>query len=82
MWNEQFEALVRSYLPFLGDDEELAADLDLRVAGLDSLGVVDLLMSLESAYDIRLADDFLSMETFSTPATLWGALSRIKESAI
>jgi acyl carrier protein len=76
MWNEKFEALVRRYLPFLEDHEEFAADLDLRGVGLDSLGVVDLLVSLESAYDTRLTDDLLSMETFSTPAALWGALSQ------
>jgi [acyl-carrier-protein] S-malonyltransferase len=78
MWDVQFEALLRSYLPFLPADEELRPELALREFGLDSLGVVDLLVSLESAYDIRLADDHLCMDTFSTPAVLWNALSEIQ----
>jgi acyl carrier protein len=77
MWDEQFEVLLREHLPFLAADSELLPDLGLREFGLDSLGVVDLLVSLESAYDIRMTDDILSMDTFSTPAVLWNALSGI-----
>jgi acyl carrier protein len=79
MWNKQFEGLLREHLPFLPDDEALLPDLDLREFGLDSLGVVDLLVSLESAYSIRLADDILSMDTFATPGVLWETLSEIQE---
>jgi acyl carrier protein len=82
MWDKQFEALLRNYLFFLPADEELLPDLDLRAFGLDSLGVVDLLVSLESAYDIRLADDDLSMDTFVNPIVLWNTLSRIQQAAV
>jgi|GEM_PF-2144344 len=78
MWNEQFEALLRAQLPFLPDDEELRPELDLREFGLDSLGVVDLLMTLEAEYCVRLTDDILSMETFATPGTLWAALAGLQ----
>jgi acyl carrier protein len=79
MWDEQFENLLRNYLPFLPADEELYPELQLREFGLDSLGVVDLLVSLECAYGTRLADDALSMDTFSTPEVLWGVLSGIQD---
>lgn len=82
MWDEQFEVLLREYLPFLSGDEELLPDLDLRGFGLDSLGVVDLLVSLESAYSVRVTDDALSMDTFTTPAVLWNTLSRIQEATV
>jgi acyl carrier protein len=82
MWDERFEVLVRKHLFFLAADEELRPGLDLREFGLDSLGVVDLLVSLESAYGVRLTDDFLSMDTFATPAVLWGALSRIQDATV
>jgi nodulation protein F len=82
MWDEQFEILLRHNLPFLPDDEELWPDQDLRGSGLDSLGVVDLLVSLESAYDIRMTDDILSMDTFATPAILWAALSGLRNAAV
>ena len=80
MWNDRYEALLRSHLPFLPETEELRPDLELREFGLDSLGVVDLLVSLESEYDVRLTDDILSMETFATPSALWTALADTRES--
>jgi acyl carrier protein len=82
MWDEQFEVLIRRYLPFLPADEDFHPDLKLREFGLDSLGAVDLLVSLESAYGIRLTDDVLSMETFETPGMLWSALSRVQNPAL
>jgi acyl carrier protein len=81
MWDEQFERLLRSQLPFLEADEALAGDLNLREFGLDSLGVVDLLVSLEQAYGIRLLADDLTMDTFAEPSVLWAILSRQISSA-
>lgn len=80
MWNEQFEVLLRMHLPFLPDDEELRPELDLREFGLDSMGVVELLVALESEYCLRLADDVLSMDTFATPGVLWATLDEVRMS--
>jgi acyl carrier protein len=78
VWDDQFETLLREHLPFLSADSDLLPDLGMREFGLDSLGVVDLLVSLEYAYGIRMTDDILSMDTFATPAVLWDALSGIR----
>jgi len=75
MWDDQFEQLLRSHLPFLSAAEPLDADAALVDLGLDSLGKVELLGSLEDAYDIRFMDEALSVETFETPETLWTALA-------
>jgi nodulation protein F len=75
MWSEQFEKLVRAYLPFLADGEPLAAGASLRDLGLDSLSMVELLATLEKQFDVRFRDEALSAATFATPATLWAALS-------
>jgi acyl carrier protein len=80
MWDEQFETLLRSHLPFLDAAEELVADLNLREYGLDSLGVVDLLVSLEETYEVRLLDDDLRMDTFAAPSVLWATLFRLVNS--
>lgn len=77
MWDEQFETLLRSHLPFLEEDEELFADLNLREFGLDSLGVVDLLVSLEETYAVRLLDEDLKMDTFAAPSVLWATLFKL-----
>jgi acyl carrier protein len=76
-WDQRFEDLLREYLPFLSPEEPLAPDSDLRDAGLDSLGTVELLGSLEEAYGVRFVDEALSLDTFATPQTVWETLSRL-----
>jgi len=77
MWDNQFEALLRRYLPFISADERLEEDSQLRQFGLDSLAIVELLSVLENTYDVRFEDDALTLETFETPGTLWRTLSAI-----
>jgi acyl carrier protein len=80
-WDTKFEELLRGYLPFLGADEPLEADTDLRLSGLDSLGAVELLGSLESAYGVRFVNEVLSLDTFATPAVLWETVARLQRTA-
>ncbi|WP_329101693.1 acyl carrier protein [Micromonospora sp. NBC_01699] len=82
MWDEQFEELVSSFLPFQPAGRALSADTNLRDLGLDSMGVVELMTALESHYDVRFMDEALSLETFATPAVLWGELSKLLAPAI
>ncbi|MCF3137264.1 MULTISPECIES: phosphopantetheine-binding protein [Streptomyces] len=82
MWDDQFEGLIRPHLGFLPEDAPFTKDLDLRDAGLDSLGIVDLLIEIENAYDVKFTDDALSMETFSTPDALWRTLSGLRAAAV
>ncbi|GAA3681037.1 hypothetical protein GCM10022224_051630 [Nonomuraea antimicrobica] len=77
MWDDRFENILRRHLPFLPPDEELKEDVGLMDLGLDSLGIVDLLTTLEGEYGVRFLDEALSMETFETPAVLWKTLSAL-----
>lgn len=79
MWDDEFEALLRRYLPFLSATEQLEPDCRLRDYGLDSLATVELLSTVEGAYGIRFQDEALSLETFETPAVLWKALSAARQ---
>ncbi|TDQ04393.1 acyl carrier protein [Labedaea rhizosphaerae] len=78
MWDEQFEELLRRYLPFLSPEDPIEGDTRLRDFGLDSLGMVELLAQLEAAYDVRFVDDALTLETFETPDVLWKTLQSFK----
>jgi acyl carrier protein len=75
LWDSKFENALREFLPFLDSDETLTADVSLRDLGLDSMGMVELLAALEDGYDVRFRDEYLTMETFATPAVLWGTLT-------
>ena len=74
---EQFEGLLRPFLPFLESDDPLNGDADLRDLGLDSLATVELLARLESHFGIRFTDDALRLETFATTRTLWQAVDSL-----
>jgi acyl carrier protein len=75
MWESKFEELLRQFLPFLPQEEQLTTNANLREFGLDSLAMVELLATLESEYQVRFEDDALTLETFETPGTLWQTLS-------
>jgi acyl carrier protein len=51
-------------------DSRLADDADLFAAGLDSLAIVNVLMSIEENFDIELPDELLSRRSFSSISTI------------
>ena len=53
--------------------DNLAEDADLFAAGLDSLAIVNVLMSIEEHFDIELPDELLSRRTFASI----GAITRV-----
>ncbi|MCM2579591.1 acyl carrier protein [Streptomyces meridianus] len=75
-WDSGFESLLRPFLPFLSPGAPLTPDADLRDLGLDSMGTVELLATLETTYELRFRDDALQMENFASPAVLWQTLTR------
>ncbi|MFI0374025.1 acyl carrier protein [Actinomadura sp. 1N219] len=79
MWDPRFEEILRARLPFLQPGEGVGEDLSLRDFGLDSIGAVELLSSLEKTYSVRFVDDALDMANFETPAVLWQTLSTMME---
>jgi len=77
-WDPAFEELLRPYLDESIADGPLSGDLDLRAAGLDSLGAVELLVGVEETYGVHFSDDDLTFDMFTTPATLWNAVSAVR----
>ena len=49
---------------------DLDKKADLFAAGLDSLAIVNVLMSLEDTFDIELPDEMLQRRSFSSIATI------------
>jgi acyl carrier protein len=74
-WPAEFEAVVRSYLPDPPPAGEMDPDLDLFASGIDSLATIGLMTDLEKRFDFEFPDELLSTNTFSTPGTLWTAMS-------
>ncbi|QDY75208.1 acyl carrier protein [Streptomyces qinzhouensis] len=81
MWDEPFEQLLRKHLSLLEDGDVITAETSLRDFGLDSLGVVELLSSLEQTYGVRFVDDALHLDNFATPGVLWDTLAAMRSPA-
>lgn len=73
-WDDRFETLLASQLGKAAA-AGLTADDDLFDEGLDSLGVVALVVAVEESYGIEFPDEALDRETFRTPGRLWAAVS-------
>ncbi|PSK81160.1 phosphopantetheine binding protein [Murinocardiopsis flavida] len=77
-WDDSFESTVRQYLPLFSAEEEIREDTNLLDAGLDSMGIVELLAKIEADYGVRFQDDALTLETFQTAGSLWRTLSALR----
>lgn len=73
----EFQGLLRGHLPY-ADSGDLNADDELGALGLDSMGVVRLLVDLEDAYGVELPDELLNETTFATVGSLWHTLSGLR----
>lgn len=80
-WPEEFEKLLRNYLPLLRDDTPLAPAMSMADLGLDSMSTVGLLVDVEEAFGVQFPDDALVPETFSTPESLWSVVTRQRDAA-
>ncbi|GAA3444558.1 phosphopantetheine-binding protein [Planomonospora venezuelensis] len=69
-----FKSLLRAHLPY-ADAERLTSQDELGALGLDSMGVVRLLVDVENTYGVELPDELLNESTFSTVGSLWDTLS-------
>ncbi len=78
MWDDTFEQLLRKHLSLMEPEDEFTAEMSLRDFGLDSMGMVALMSSLEEAYGVRFVDDALQVENFATPQTLWNTLAAMR----
>lgn len=65
-----FRDILVPHLPY-ADGTELDDGADLAALGLDSMGVVGLLVDLEDQLGLEISDDMLTEETFATVGSLW-----------
>jgi len=79
------KATIRDILQKFGrlpvDVATLADTADLHVAGLTSFAAVEVMMSLEEAFDIEFPDKMLNRRNFSSVAAIENALLTLKNEA-
>jgi len=57
---------------------ELQGNENLKDLGLDSMTSIDLLLELETRYDIAIPMEYLNENTFATPINLWNVVQEIR----
>lgn len=75
--DDRFTDLVRDHAN-LEPGAPIDVDTTFADLGVSSLGIVQLLVEVEEAYDVEFSDDLLVPETFVSPRRFWDALSRVR----
>jgi len=79
--NASLDARIRAVLAQHGrlaqDAGSLADSADLYQAGLTSHASVNVMLALESAFDVEFPDQMLTRSVFSSVAAIRGALSQL-----
>lgn len=79
-WDDGFEKLLRDTLAAANFHGEITPDLPLAESGLDSFGMVGVLLGLEQTYGITISDEFQVMDSFRTPSSLWRTIAALRDS--
>ncbi len=72
------EMLALAWRDVLGDEEGRGAEENLFDAGLESIGLMQLMIKIEKAHGIVIADGEVTRANFSTAAGLAAMVRRIK----
>ncbi|ADB33186.1 phosphopantetheine-binding protein [Kribbella flavida DSM 17836] len=74
-WPDAFEETVRSLLPAYPAQQPLPPDASFRSVGLDSLGIMTLVMRLQQRFAVRFPPAVVAIANFETPAAAWRTVS-------
>ncbi|MDT0266584.1 acyl carrier protein [Streptomyces sp. DSM 44915] len=73
-WSGEFDVLLREYLTELAPDSPIDPDAPMKDLGLNSVGIVGLIVDLEEELGVFLPEEAVSPSTFYSARTLWSAL--------
>jgi acyl carrier protein len=60
------------------DPSDVTPETNLAQIGVDSLLLVELLITVEESFEVEFPDDLLVPETFETPASLWNVVTSLR----
>ena len=74
---DQIRQVIKEHGQLSVDIDTLGDDSDLYQAGMTSHASVNVMLGLESAFDIEFPDQMLTRSVFSSVAAIRGALSQL-----
>jgi acyl carrier protein len=78
MVHPQLEKLLRQHLPDIGAGAVIRRDDPLANFGLDSFGMVRLVLDLERVFALDFPEELLVPETFATAASVADAIANLR----
>lgn len=77
-WDDTFGKLLREHVPYAESGTAVHPDVPLVDQGVDSAGLLRLMMAIENAYAIEFAMDQLHEGVFRTARSAWTATAAIR----
>jgi acyl carrier protein len=77
-WPTEFDAILRRHCQMPSTDTQIDPDTLLTSLGMDSLEVVEFIVSIEDTFDLSIPQELLTPQTFATPATVWTMLAELR----
>jgi acyl carrier protein len=75
---QSLKKILRAEARFLAADADITPDMSLASLGIDSLGLIDLVVRIEDEFDLEIPPEHITPETFATPASIWRLLYQIE----
>ena len=79
---ETVRMILREQVRISTDVDTLAEDADLFRAGLTSHASVNLMLALESVFDVEFPDEMLKRSTFETIGSICEAVAELQENEV
>jgi diaminopimelate decarboxylase len=77
---DRVTSIVREVLERRGVDRHVAVDEDLREAGLNSLDMVNLMLAIESEFELKIPDAEMTLRNFRTIAVIEAFVAVLRQS--
>jgi acyl carrier protein len=74
-WPEEFETLLRRHCRLVPENRAIDADALLPALGVDSLEVIELIVSIEDTFELTMPADLLTPEVFLSARSVWRHVS-------
>jgi acyl carrier protein len=71
------EKILRVHARFIPADSDINPEMSLESLGVDSIGMIELILQIETEFDLEIPAEQITPETFATPASIWRLLSEI-----
>lgn len=73
-WDERYEGIMRRYCLFAPADQAIPADLEFTALGVDSLGLLGVLVDCEEEFGVTMPMETVNDIDAATPAKFWATI--------